>query len=479
MTQVRSIVVEVDGEDGGATVAVRRLGSGWRITCSCDARTPDCTHVMAALGGLSEASSSEIDATPSSAHGRSPLSVTSTPREPPSRVEPLLGALSVLLEAMLRAAAGEVTTAVDSALRNATDALAAMPLPGVARVLTRAAASLGQRGSALDSTLAVTALGEAIAALGGERGEESRAEVIGTGAELTRLDNLTLVEVARAESGARSAGNACAGRPEDGRAVPGGGRCGRTRALCGSVRAAGSCLSRLQADLARTAAPVADAVHARAGRRGGAPARGCRGCPRRPHAAPRSCRRTAAGSGVPARSVVRAGARYAARNAAFLADANGHKLGIDRGRDPAGSTRWPSCSTPAPRFVPSPESARWTWTGSGFSPGRRSFRGIAAGNWWPSACSGVPREADASPCSFVATVCLRRQTPANVRSRAQRCRARKFDALSQTNRPGSPERKPRATPLRRGTPALPASVRRVLERHAARTATGGCLRWRS
>jgi len=192
--RVRSVTVEVDGDDGGATVVLRRTGGALRAMCSCGA-PGGCSHLEAALAGLSEAAALEME-------GPASTSPRSTSSGPPardlSRADPMLAELRVLIEAMLRASAGEVTTAVDEALRAATAALTLRPFPGVARVLARVSASLGARGSAMETALAITALDEVAAALEGSRGEEVRAEVTGAGAEVVRLDDLELVEVARA-----------------------------------------------------------------------------------------------------------------------------------------------------------------------------------------------------------------------------------------------------------------------------------------
>jgi hypothetical protein len=196
-TRVRSICVELDTADGGETVVIRPPASAdaalWRSVCSCGA--PSCEHRLVAEAAFAEASVREESVPPSA--GPASVARPGSPERGGARGDPLLAELGTLIEAMLRAAAGEVTAAVEDALRATTDALATRPAPGVARVLGRVSSSLGARGSAGQTALAITALGEVAAALEGAHGDEVRAEVAGVGPEVARLDEIELVEVAR------------------------------------------------------------------------------------------------------------------------------------------------------------------------------------------------------------------------------------------------------------------------------------------
>jgi hypothetical protein len=204
MERVRSIVFEMESDDGGVTVVLRLERSGLRVVCSCGAGGAGpssharCAHARSAMSLLP----SNFDARGADVYVGAAQSTASGTPVPPSashaaRPEPIVAELRILIEALLRAAAGEVTTAVDEALRLATETLATRPLPGVARVLARVSSSLGARGSAVETALAITALGEVKSALEGAYGELVRAEVAGCGAEVAKLDEVELVEVAR------------------------------------------------------------------------------------------------------------------------------------------------------------------------------------------------------------------------------------------------------------------------------------------
>jgi len=329
--RVRSVTIEVESDDGGATVVLRRTAGGLRAMCSCGAQG-GCVHLESALAGLSEAAALEME-------GPASTSTRSTSSGPPirdlARTEPMLADLRVLIEAMLRASAGEVTTAVDEALRAATAALALRPFPGVARVLARVSSTLGARGSAMETALAIIALDEVAAALEGARGEEARAEVTGVGAEVARLDDLELVEVARA----RERGNLL----WETRVLvdPGGGAVYREEGPAGSRSlSTGLCGRRVLASLAsrqlsgdparlalmqyalepaapgallRRAAEAASTTMRVPAELGAAPLLGV-ACPRLAWLAP--------------------AAVTLERGAGFVADASGNRIAIDRARDP-------------------------------------------------------------------------------------------------------------------------------------------------
>jgi hypothetical protein len=167
------------------------------VVCSC--LEPDCEHVATAIQGLDEVAAwrgptSTSSAPPSSIH----RSNKPGGHDDHARAAPLARALRLLMQAMLRANAGEVTTAVDEAREAALAAAVAAATPSASRVLARVTASLGSRGSAAATALALTALAELVTALEGGAGDERRGEVTVSQVETAPLDDLDLVEVSRA-----------------------------------------------------------------------------------------------------------------------------------------------------------------------------------------------------------------------------------------------------------------------------------------
>jgi hypothetical protein len=185
--------VEIDDDAGGATVVLRFSDGELRASCSCG--RPGCAHLEAAIAAAATASTLGASSGPASV---APVSLSSPRESAQLRPDPAALALRTLLEALLRAAAGEVTAAVDEALRSASAEVAERSLAGASRVLGRITASLGSRGSASESALAIAALGETVAALEGARSDAVHAEASGLAVEEARLEDLELVELARA-----------------------------------------------------------------------------------------------------------------------------------------------------------------------------------------------------------------------------------------------------------------------------------------
>lgn len=190
--RARSLSVEVDDGAGGATVVVRFGPGELRASCSCLAT--GCAHVDAAIAAAADVSALVAATGPVSV---APASLA-TGREPGAPRDAAVAELRTLLEALLRAGAGEVTAAVDEALRAASAVVAARALAAASRVLARVAASLGTNAPAAQRALAIAALGELVAALEGARSEAARLEASGAMVEDARLEDVELVEVARA-----------------------------------------------------------------------------------------------------------------------------------------------------------------------------------------------------------------------------------------------------------------------------------------
>ncbi|NLE86574.1 MAG: hypothetical protein GX607_09270 [Myxococcales bacterium] len=195
-TKITSVTVEVTHADTSACVVVRQPGSDAQRVYVAGELPPEVADDVLRALGLAEAAapSSVVGAgAPSSRRSSAPLTFGSSElmSAPSSSPDALADLLEELATAVLRAGHRQPTTTVDELLQRAWR-LAEDKTP-VARALASLEEGLERDAPAIQSALALAALGELVSALRGESGD-LRGELQG---RRDSIESCTVVEVGR------------------------------------------------------------------------------------------------------------------------------------------------------------------------------------------------------------------------------------------------------------------------------------------